>query len=279
MLEINAFAKINGWLRITGRRADGFHELDTAFLPVGLRDSVFLEPRDVPGIGFTCEGGEEDVPVDGSNLAVRAAEAFMEASGCGGGARIHLVKRIPSGAGLGGGSSDAAAVLLGLNQLHGGLLTEEALRAIAARIGSDVPFFLVGKAAVGTGRGEVLRELNPPPFMRLLLVKPPFGVPTAWAYGAYKKLNPEIPARPEPPRWFENDLEEPVFRKYPMLRILKQHLEDSPGVLGAAMSGSGSTIFAALDDSTDAARLGQMLQNDFGDTLRFWETSTPPGEN
>lgn len=276
VLEIKAFAKINLWLHITGRRADGFHELETALLPIELADTLLLEPSNEKGIGFLCEGGGDDVPLDATNLAMRAAELFFDAISIPPCVQIRLTKRIPSGAGLGGGSSDAAAVLKGLNEWHGCPLTKGDLHRLASRLGSDVPFFLSGQPAIAKGRGDELQPFKNAPALRVLLVKPPFGVPTAWAYAAFKSMNPTILPHSTPPVWFENDLEEPVFRKYPLLRVLKMQLLRTKGVEGAAMSGSGSCLFAVLSEDVDAPSIIASLKQEFGETLFCLETRTLP---
>jgi 4-diphosphocytidyl-2-C-methyl-D-erythritol kinase len=184
--------------------------------------------------------------------------------------RIALRKRIPAGGGLGGGSSDAACVLVGLQRLWGLDGDAAALAAIAARLGSDVPFFLVGGTALGTGRGEVLTPLPPLPALDLVLVTPSFGVDTAWAYSARREAGPDAPslasfqaaARTGAPAAIaaalRSDLEPGVIVRYPAIEQIRRELL-SAGGLGARMTGSGSTVFAVARDAAHARQLAAAL--------------------
>ncbi|MCC8062948.1 MAG: 4-(cytidine 5'-diphospho)-2-C-methyl-D-erythritol kinase [Rikenellaceae bacterium] len=258
--------KINLGLHITARRPDGYHEIETLFYPVpGLCDAVEILPDSgVPGqdIVFSSTGLAVDCPAD-KNLCVKAArllrEAFPERFAEVGGVRIHLYKHIPFGAGLGGGSADATAVLAGLNEvLSLGLATEE-LAPYAARLGSDTVFFLYNIPMLGTGRGE---RLEPFPGVDLkgcwlLLVKPDVGVSTAEAYSSITPRVPSVPLadtlRLPVESWrgaLANDFEEPLFRKLPVLGEVKTGLYRR-GAAYAAMSGSGSTLFGLFRERPD----------------------------
>ena len=186
VVEVRAYAKINLDLRIVGRRPDGFHELRTIFQSIALHDTLVV--RAVRGVfGITCD--MPGVPIDRTNLVWRAADALWKAAGRRGrvrGASIELKKRVPPQAGLGGGSSDAAATLLALNALWRLRLSHDDLHAVAATLGSDVPFFLVGGTALGLGRGEQLYALPDVTPSSIVLVQPPFGVSTADAYRWYR---------------------------------------------------------------------------------------------
>jgi 4-diphosphocytidyl-2-C-methyl-D-erythritol kinase len=212
--------------------------------------------------------------VDGANLVVRAAHAFLDAlrdrpgAGAGAGIRIHLTKRIPHGAGLGGGSSDAAATLRALNTLFHEPLAPGELARIAATIGSDVPFFLAPGAAWCRGRGEIVEPCASPGVLPLLLLKPPFPVPTPWAYRQWRD-SLEIPGVPYTAQRFDwgsllNDLERPVFEKYIQLAEMKRWFLGRPGVGGALMSGSGSTMFAVLRDRASGPPLIEEARAQFG---------------
>jgi 4-diphosphocytidyl-2-C-methyl-D-erythritol kinase len=218
--------------------------------------------------------------LDDTNLAVKALHAFEERTKTGwrlfgGGGkkqawRIHLEKQIPAGAGLGGGSSDAAAVLKALNELSGSPLTRDQLAEVAATIGSDVPFFLYDSACDATGRGEIIEPVAFPHELDVVLVKPPFGIPTAWAYQRWstsQELNGVLYA-PQVCAWgtMVNDLERPVFEKHLLLPTLKMWLLEQPETLAAMMSGSGSTVFAIARSGPEAARLGERAQAWCGDT-------------
>jgi len=188
-LSIESFAKINRDLRVVGKRKDGFHELDTVFQTVDLTDTLTFEHVEkgagtAAGVSLTVEGA--DLPADGSNLVLRAATALRERFDVLHGARIHLSKKIPVGGGLGGGSSNVAATLMALTELWNVRATPEALTALAASLGSDAPFFLLGGRARGRGRGELLTPLPNGPQEWVLLVFPPFSLSTAEVYARVK---------------------------------------------------------------------------------------------
>jgi 4-diphosphocytidyl-2-C-methyl-D-erythritol kinase len=257
-MRVQAHAKLNLYLRVVGRRPDGFHELETVFQSIDLADELTVELAD----DLRLTGGCAEAPPGPENLVLSAAAALREAAGGQGGAVIHLEKRIPVGAGLGGGSSDAAAMLLALNRLWGLELPHERLAALAAGLGSDVPFGLRGGTAVGRGRGEILEPL-PTPRLWSVLVRPPFPVPTAQAYGLYRPAPPESPqleafltalatgdaARLAP--LLRNDLEAGVFGAWPELEALREHLLTA-GAVGARMTGSGSVLFGLARDERHA---------------------------
>jgi len=257
-MQVIACAKINLSLRVLGRRSDGFHEIETLIAPISLCDEIKIKLRlGKKEIAFRCD--DASVPKGGDNLVLRAASMFFEETKITSGISIALKKRIPHGAGLGGGSSDAASTLLVLNELFETNLPREALAKMAEMIGSDVPFFIFQSAAVCKGRGEVVsptRLLEPLP---LLLLKPKFSVSTPWAYARWRDSR-EIPgisyaAQAFNDQTFVNNLERPVFEKFVFLAQLKMWLLKQPEVGAALMSGSGSTVFAVLRDRADADRL------------------------
>ncbi len=185
--------------------------------------------------------------------------------------RIALTKRIPHGAGLGGGSSDAATTLLGLDRLFETQLSREALSAMAAELGSDIPFFIYQSAAIIRGRGEHVEPVAFSHTLPLLLIKPPFGVPTPWAYKRWRDSQ-EIPGVRYDAQELEwgtlvNDLERPVFEKYIPLADMKTWLAEQPEVAGALMSGSGATVFAVLRHKEEAGALGDRIVAEFGTNL------------
>jgi 4-diphosphocytidyl-2-C-methyl-D-erythritol kinase len=199
------------------------------------------------------------VPKGEDNIVVRAANAFFEETKITSGVSIALKKTIPHGAGLGGGSSDAASTLLVLNELFETNLPREALAKMAEMIGSDVPFFIFQSAAVCKGRGELVTPTRLREQLSVLLLKPEFGVPTQWAYSRWRDSR-EIPgvsygAQQFTQQSFLNDLERPVFEKFVFLAQLKMWLLKQPEVGAALMSGSGSTVFAVIRDNTDVDRL------------------------
>jgi 4-diphosphocytidyl-2-C-methyl-D-erythritol kinase len=269
-MQIAAPAKINLNLRVVGRNdATGYHDIETWMAPLTLADELRVELADAPGIALTCSDPELD---NGSgNLAWRAADIFLRETDTTGGARIELHKRIPHGAGLGGGSSDAAAVLKALNELSGCPLDASALENLGAELGSDVPFFICGQAAMASGRGEILEARPLPAPFDLLLLKPPFPVPTAWAYSAYaeKKFCPAEWTAPQLHDGLEvfNDLERAVFRKYLLLPVIKEWLLKHSLVAAAGMTGSGSCMFAILRDPRGTDQLAAEARVEFGETL------------
>src|SRR3989441_8292091 len=192
-LHLNAYAKVNLTLNVVGARSDGYHEIESVMHTIALHDSITLREA---GTGVEVLVTDSEVPNDHRNLVVRAAQLLREAFGVERHVQIELVKRIPAAAGLGGGSSDAAGTLLGLAQLWELRLDGRELMALATKLGSDVPFFLEGGAAVARGRGERLTFLPPLPTTWIVLARPQVAVPTEWAC---RPVNPAaIPGRPEP---------------------------------------------------------------------------------
>ena len=249
-MQLFAPAKINLSFKILGRRADGFHEIETLMAPISLRDELTIEPNES---GFLFATDDPTLPAGQDNLVVRAAASFFGEMKEEPRVRITLRKEIPHGAGLGGGSSDAASTLLGLNALYGGRLLPSRLTNLAAGIGSDVPFFLGQSAAWCRGRGELVEPAAKIPQMPLLLLKPEFGVSTPWAYQRWRDSR-ELPgvdyaAQSAGELTLQNDLERPVFEKHIFLAQMKGWLRAQPEVIAALMSGSGSTMFAVLRDS------------------------------
>ena len=257
-MQLLAPAKINLSFRIKERRADGFHEIETLMAPISLVDEITIERAGDDGeIRFSCD--DPSLPAGDDNLVVRAANLFRATTGIATGITIALKKRIPHGAGLGGGSSDAASTLLGLDELFVTRLGQEELLDLAARLGSDVPFFVVRSAAVCRGRGEIVAPTSLTTKFHLVLFKPDFSVPTPWAYSKWKESR-ELPGVNYSPREFNgvrlvNDLERPVFEKFVLLAHLKTWLQDQPEVAVALMSGSGSTVFALLREGADGETL------------------------
>jgi 4-diphosphocytidyl-2-C-methyl-D-erythritol kinase len=258
-------AKINLYLHITGRRADGFHELETLMVPISLGDLLDIEL--IPaGIAFTCSDPSLSNAQD--NLASMAARVFLEEFNLDAGVRIHLQKNVPVGAGLGGGSSDAAAVLLALRQLTGVKAEDAKLAGLAARLGSDVPFFIYGQPAICRGRGEIIEPITLRDSYQGLLVHPGFGVSTPWAYKTYaQNPHPGETGRTFPDFTMRNDLEPPAFSKYPWLPVAKAWFREQPEVSDSLMSGSGSSVFALTRSRDEALVLQKKFHAEFGATL------------
>ena len=271
-LVLQSPAKINLFLAITGRRADGFHDLVSVVAPVDFGDT--LEIEETSG-GFSLACDDPALEVDETNLVLRAARAFAAASGWTGGARFALTKRIPTGAGLGGGSSNAAATLRGLNTLAGHPVSDARLAEIAAQLGSDCALFLHGGPVVMRGRGERLAPLPATAISRLkgrrvLIFKPGFSISTLWAYRRMAAEAPRdyLPADLAEARladWLAapeakaeellfNNMEKPAFAKYVALPVLLEVLRTEFG-LTPRMSGSGSACFALLPDGVPVASI------------------------
>ena len=266
-MRIATPAKINLTLEVVGQRPDGFHELATWMIPVGLYDELAMDPSSE----ITYQSNLPSLRFDSSNLILRAIERFQEETGQTAAYRIDLRKEIPIGAGLGGGSSDAAAALLLLNQLHQNPLTDEKLLGLSAQLGSDVPFFLKRRAAWCTGRGEKMKVREFPHDRWVILIKPEFGVSTAAAYSAYKALPPEQKrGQTKNTEWglLRNDLEQPVFQKYLLLPEIKNWLEQQAETEVALMSGSGPTMFAVVKNADDGEQLSDRFSLFFG--FKFW---------
>ena len=259
-LVLKSPAKVNLGLWVGRKRADGFHEIVTIIAPVELADVVTIS-RARTGIEVSCDS--TDAPSGPGNLAHKAAAAFIQAARVSAGCRIRIAKRIPVGGGLGGGSSNAATVLAGLNRLFGSPLSPRRLRRIGASLGSDVPAFLMNGPCIARGRGEKLRRIRLPR-LSLLLCFPGYAVPTAWAYAELDHLraaglgltrpviSPKILRaglrRNEPDTvaaQLSNSFEPAVFRRHPALGRAKELLLRQ-GALAASLSGSGSTVYGLV---------------------------------
>jgi 4-diphosphocytidyl-2-C-methyl-D-erythritol kinase len=251
-------AKVNLGLNILGKREDGFHELETLFQMVNWCDEIKIEPL-TDGLELICN--QPDIPNDERNLVIKAARLLQTRypDQCKG-ARIHLNKNIPHGAGLGGGSGNAAGVLLGLNFLWGLNLKRQDLILLASELGSDVPFFLLSPCAIGRSRGEILESVKSSIKFYILMVYPGFALSTAWVYqnlklkltkqenniSILKNLLLQSKFAQIGETW-ANDLELVVFQEYPEILEIKNELL-ALGAKGALLSGSGSTVFGMFDD-------------------------------
>jgi 4-diphosphocytidyl-2-C-methyl-D-erythritol kinase len=280
-LEKKSPCKVNLILNILGKRADGFHELETVMHPVNLFDEMTFE-RVSNGFHLTCSNPA--LPTDAGNLVHRAAMLFLQKTGISDGVRIHLEKKIPMAAGLGGGSGNAATTLLGLNELFGKPLSDQALEDIAASLGSDIPFFLQTKPGLGTGRGEKIESLDEFPAMAgaaFVLVHPGFGISTPWAYQNLARFPAALNGMPgraqklisllqtadlrTAGREFYNSLEAPALDKYPILSLFQAFFREN-GAAATLMSGSGSTTFALAENLPAAQQLAEKFKIKFGET-------------
>lgn len=264
-------AKLNLSLEILGKRPDGFHEIDTLMVKLpGLSDEITITPAEE--FSFTCS--DPTLPLDSSNLVVKTANALAEKTGETLPFQIHLEKRIPHGAGLGGGSSNAATTLLALNSQLKTPLPAEELHQLAAELGSDIPFFLYAGAARCTGRGEIIEAAPSPDALPVVLFKPDFSLSTPDAYRDCIDAKTLPGIRYTPQKYgaltLINDLERAVFQKHRYLAELKDwllHRRDTKGVL---MSGSGSTIFALLHRKGNPEGLINSAHKYFDSNLWTW---------
>ncbi|MBN1297778.1 4-(cytidine 5'-diphospho)-2-C-methyl-D-erythritol kinase [bacterium] len=273
-MKILARAKINIVLRVLYRRSDGYHEVESIMQTVGLADAIELTPNSRGTIRLECSTTDTGLVKD--NLAFRAARLFLSHQGIARGVDIELKKSIPIGGGLGGGSSDAAAVLLGLNRIFKTELPVEVLRVMAAELGSDVPFFIGGGTALVTGRGE---RITPLPFvgnMFILLINPGFSVSTAMVYSSLnldlttpERVHNILPvfSRGNVPlvdvkAAVQNDLQATVVRLYPQIAGILDWFREHDAVC-AAVSGSGGTVFGIFHDRDRAIRAADDAQRMF----------------
>lgn len=273
MLKLRSFAKINFYLDVIDRRADGFNNIETLFQTVSLADTLHIEPRS-EGLHLTCD--HLGLAMEADNLVLRAARALQEHSGTQQGARLHLEKRIPIAAGLAGGSGDAAAALVGLNDAWGLGVGEGELAQIALALGSDIPYCLSGGTKLATGRGEGLQPVPEIPTTWLVLVHPAIPISAAWVY-KHPRLERSTQSRVDglTPRFREaidalahgdfaaavfNRMEGPVFEAHPKMAIWKERLLHA-GCSAAAMSGSGSTLFGICQNEVHAQAVAEAFRD------------------
>jgi 4-diphosphocytidyl-2-C-methyl-D-erythritol kinase len=276
--QLDAPAKVNLGLRIVGRRDDGYHELESLFVPLDLADAIALrvEPAPAGSVSLSIGGEIGGAPPGDDNLAVRAAHAFLARAGIAARVAIDLTKHTPAAAGLGGGSSDAAAVLRGLARAFPAALRSTALEEVALSLGADVPYFLDPRPAWVTGRGERRQPVPDLPSLALLLANPGEALATAEVYRVFDALAGPRPPRPAPPHvpWtrldrqladdgalaalLHNDLEEPAVRLCPPIARLRQQLR-AAGARAVGMSGSGATLYGVFADRASAERAAGRL--------------------
>ncbi|RLB32474.1 MAG: 4-(cytidine 5'-diphospho)-2-C-methyl-D-erythritol kinase [Deltaproteobacteria bacterium] len=264
--KTRAPAKLNIRLKITGTRADGYHELVSIMVPITLFDFLEIRKKRSPGIELACEGIQ--APGGEKNLVFRAASSFFSRSGVSGGVFIKLAKNIPVAAGMGGGSSDAAATLLLLNDIFEKPLSTKELHTLALELGADVPFFLLCKPCLARGIGEILEPLNHWPSTWYVVITPPAQVSTAWAYAnakleltkdeyifIHKKLRDEQIVVSSV---LENDLEKVTSARFPIIHEIKELLLEA-GAEGALMTGSGPSVFGVFASSKRAHQARERL--------------------
>jgi len=258
-LQLKAPAKVNYRLDVLGKRADGYHELRMVMQRVDLCDDLDITLTETPGIRVVC--GSAGVPDGPGNIAWRAADALLKLSGRKEGIDISITKRIPVAAGLGGGSSDAASVLMGVNELLELGLSDQRLMEIGVKLGADVPFFIFKKPALAEGIGDQLTALDQVPLLWVVLVNPGIHVSTAWVYQNLALTSKEAVAiisrsyssLDEVCALLSNDLEPVTCGRFPLVGELKELLI-AEGAKASLMSGSGSTVFGLFADEGTARR-------------------------
>ncbi len=270
-LSEKAFAKVNLFLEIIKKRSDGYHEIRTVFQTISLADELILEKTD-EGIIINCQ--DNNIPCDENNLIYKAAKLIKEISGYNKGINIILKKNIPIAAGLGGGSSDGAATIRGLNKLLKLNLTSSEMLEAAATIGSDVPFLLEGGTVLAEGRGEKLIKFLPTPDLWVVVIKPEISVSTGWAY---KQWNPGIKQCVNLENFISNlnrgknllfnSFEDIIEKHYPVIKTIKEKL-DMLGVTEHLLSGSGSSVFAL----TKELEIAEKIKEEFKESCFITKT-------
>ncbi len=272
---IRAPAKLNIRLKVTGRRLDGYHELISIMVPVGLCDHIELKTKRLRRVSVVCRG--RSLPCKQENLVYKAAKAFLSKTGFDGGIAIKLTKNIPVAAGLGGGSSDAACTLVALNEMCSRCLEFKELKELALRLGADVPFFLYNGPCIAKGIGEILQPIENWPRFWYVIVTPPIEVSTAWVYG---KLKLELTKKQdnsiinlfekkplELAEILENDLETVTAFHFPVIKRIKKCLIDM-GAEGALMSGSGPSVFGMFFSKDQACSAKKhLISQNLGDVF------------
>ncbi len=269
-ISIKCFAKINLFLKVLGERPDGYHEVCTLLQAIDLHDELTLSKRPQ---GITVKSSREAIPLGEKNLAYRAVKLLERERGKPLGVEISIDKKIPVSAGLGGGSSDAAGTLLGMNELYSLGLSKKRLQQMSSQLGSDVPFFFSGGQALATGRGEKIREISLPRDYFLVLVSPSFGVSSEWAYKKAKKDLTTAAKLDNILKWrdvetideiipfLENDLEAGVICEFGEVGRLKGLLSQK-GALLAQMSGSGSAVYGIFDREALAEEVASSISGE-----------------
>ncbi len=288
-----AFPKINLLLTLNGKRPDGYHDITTLFLPIDApSDTISISPATKGTIEISSDNPA--VPLDDRNTCHKAAALFAEKTNTVPAWKIGIEKCVPTAAGLGGGSADAAATLNLLRQLHPGTISDSETAEIACAVGADVPFFLSPRPAIGKGVGEILEDFPLPKPLHLLLLNPRFPSPTSWAYSMADTNTPPPPSSAEiaaaidsldfkpleindgPAKGIlRNDLAPPVFHKFPIMGIMTEALKNTrPAAVG--MSGSGPTLFAIFDTTKDAMNAKTKLDAQFEDAILTFTAKSEP---
>ena len=282
-LSLKSHAKVNLFLKVLRKRSDGYHEIESLIQEISLCDNILLEDRQ-KGITILCPNKEISIPSNHNNLAYKAAKLLMERFNIKKGISITIDKKIPVGSGLGGGSSNAASVLKGLNQLWNLGLKNAQLQELGASIGSDVPFFINGKTALVKGRGVKIHTCFTIPKIWLVLAIPNINVSTKWAY---ERMNRELTKNINSAKLLKlkklgvknivnnlfNRLEGVVLKEYPLIKVIKEKMM-ACGASGALMSGTGSAVFGIASSKDKACRIAKKISNDLKSELVCYVTSS-----
>jgi len=270
-ISLRAPAKVNLRLDILGKRPDGYHEIKTWIYPISLADELHVERVKTPQI--TVSSASPELPLGEENLAYRAAALFIKEKGLSEGVRIKIIKHIPLAAGLGGGSSDAAAVLKAMNILWGKNIPREGLMELGAQIGADCPFFVVGKAAIMAGKGERVLAILPQLEAWMVLINPGLPLSTKQVYeqgkwgltkqGGETKISMPPQELEKMGKFLRNDLEGPALELLPIIATLKERLREA-GAGGVSMTGSGPTVFGLFRTEAEAQQAARDLKMEQG---------------
>ena len=286
-MKIKAYAKINLFLDITGKRCNGYHDIATVMQTIDLYDTIFVDVVPKKGIEITCTA--HNIPTDQTNIAYKAANIMLNESGAQCGVKIHIDKTIPSSAGLAGGSSDGAAVICALNKLLGLNYENEKLFKLSAAVGADIPYCIVGSTALCEGIGEIIFPLNSFDGHTVLIVKPPTDVSTKWVYNTYDETDESKIIHPDlqmfiktykknikdASKYTGNVLEYVTVNKYPIISQIKDKMYDL-GASFSMMSGSGPTVFGIYQSDADAKRAFDFFKQSYSET---YLTKTVKKEN
>jgi len=284
-LELASYAKVNLTLEVFGKRADGYHDIDSVVQVIDLSDSLCISKAE-PGV-IDVEADVLQVPSGPENSVYRACEVFFQATGIRGGVKCRIGKRIPMQAGLGGGSGNAAAALIALNRLYDTRLTDSELVRLGASIGSDVPLFIVGGTARMRGRGEIVEPLPDAPQLHFVIVKPEVNVSTAWAYAELDKQPERRSTRASDEaerairrrdrnaliRSLWNDFDPVVATAIPEVQDAQRALEKI-GAEKAMLCGSGSAVFGVFESEKSAELAAAQLQNRYADVFSATNVAT-----
>jgi 4-diphosphocytidyl-2-C-methyl-D-erythritol kinase len=270
-ISLRAPAKVNLRLDILGKRPDGYHEIKTWIYPISLADTLYIDK--IKTARITISSAHPGLPLGEENLAHRAAALFIQERSLSGGVQIEIIKHIPLAAGLGGGSSDAAAVLKAMNILWGKNISPEALMEMGAKIGADVPFFVVGKAAIMGGKGERMLAILPLLKAWLVLINPglPLATKAVYQQGKWGLTKKEGDTRISMPpqelekmgKFLRNDLEGPAMELMPVIGTIKERLHEA-GASGVLMTGSGPTVFGLFGKEAEARQAAKDLKMEQG---------------